>query len=138
LWKTYATAFDTMSQFEPIDLSRMKKPALVDKVTREQLIGHWIFSDEKVSSEYTFKADGTFTGNIAQDGTVVWEMAGKWSLDGSIINYEITKSSEDQVGTGARDQDRITGIAKDYYMVDAGNGGQRKFVRVVEKDKTSK
>ena len=65
-------------------------------------------------------------------------MAGKWSLDGTIINYEITKSSVDQVGAGSKDQDRITGITKDYYMIDAGNGGQRKFVRVVEKAGTAK
>jgi hypothetical protein len=130
LWDTYAAAFETMSQFVPIDMDRVDKPASATGVTKEQLIGHWRYADENVSSEYTFKDDGTFTGNIAQHGKVVWETAGKWSIDGATLNYELTSSSKNQVGAGAKDQDRITSITKDYYMIDSGNGGQRKFERV--------
>jgi hypothetical protein len=39
--------------------------------TREQLVGHWRYLGDTQNVDYTFKADGTFTGKMTEDGNVV-------------------------------------------------------------------
>lgn len=130
LWGKYAATFDTMSDFELIDVKRYEKPPALE-LTAAQLVGHWRYTDteKKVSNDYTFKEDGTYTSNIMQEGSVVWETAGKWTLKGDLVNYELTSSSSEQF-PGGIDQDKVVEVTKDYYMVDSGNGEKRKYERV--------
>ncbi|HEY6111979.1 MAG TPA: hypothetical protein VIV62_05655 [Chthoniobacterales bacterium] len=98
--------------------------------TKSQFLGHWRHADENLSCDYTFAEDGTFTGNIAQHGTIVWMYAGKWSLAGDTLNYEFTKSSLEQIPVGTTDQDKIIEMTKDYYIIQARDGSRRKYSRV--------
>jgi len=134
LWATYAPVFETMGDFQLLDIRKYEKAAAPDdvEVAPGQLTGHWRYTDDTggVTSDYTFAADGTFTANIVQHGKVSWEWAGKWSLDGNVLHYEFTKSSLAQLPAGTKDSDKVVEVAKDYYVILPGDGHKRKFERV--------
>ena len=104
--------------------------AAIASPTKDQLIGHWGYGDEKLGSEHTFRADGTFTGTVIKDGNVAWRYAGKWSLVGDILNYEYTESSLERIPVGTTDRDKLIEITKDYYIIEARDGSRRKYSRV--------
>src|SRR4051812_36611047 len=77
------------------------------EVTTILLAGHWRHADQIQSCDYFFRDDGTFTGNVARSGKIIWEFAGKWSSDGKILNYEYTRSSAENVPPGTIDHDKL-------------------------------
>lgn len=98
--------------------------------TKDQLIGHWRCTHKQLTSEHTFRADGTFTGSVAEDGKVAWTYAGKWSVVGNILNYEYTESSLERIPVGTIDRDKLIEVTKDYYVIEARDGSRRKCSRV--------
>ena len=95
--------------------------------TNKQLIGHWSYADEHLISEYTFREDGTFTGQVTQDTKVIWTFAGKWSLTGDTLNYEYTKSSLERIPVGTTDHDKLLEVTKDHYIIEARDSSKRKY-----------
>ena len=87
-------------------------------------------ADEHQSAEYTFRGDGTFTGQLAQDSKVVWTYAGKWSLAGDTLNYEYTKSSVERIPVGTTDHDKLVEVTKEHYTIEARDGSKRKYSKI--------
>ena len=98
--------------------------------TKEQLIGHWRYIGEHQTCDYTFLNDGTFTGNLVEDGKIVLQYSGKWSLDGDKLLYEFIKCSPEVIATGTTDQDRITDVTPEYYIVETRYYSRRQYSRV--------
>jgi hypothetical protein len=99
-------------------------------VVSTQLLGHWRYTDANRSGDYEFHDDGTYTANIAQDGKIVWEGAGKWSLDGNSLTCDLMRSSPERIPIGTKDTDKIVEINKDYYLIEARDGSKHKYTRV--------
>jgi hypothetical protein len=95
-----------------------------------KMTGHWYNVNGTRSCDMIFSEDGIFTGNIAQDGKVTWEFAGKWSLVADKLNYEYTRSSLKQVSVGTKDQDKLIEVTKNYYIIENAGGQQHKYIRV--------
>ena len=96
----------------------------------EQLVGHWRYLGDTQNVDYTFKADGTFTGKMTEDGNVVLEISGEWSLDGNKLVYEIKKASPEIIKPGTVDRDKITEITRDYYIIETEYYARRQYSRV--------
>ena len=98
--------------------------------TKEQLVGHWRYLGENQNVDYTFKADGTFSGQITEEGNVVLAISGNWSLDGNKLTYEITKSTPEVITPGTIDRDKITEITRDYYIIETAFYAKRQYSRI--------
>lgn len=95
-----------------------------------QLAGYWRYAEGARSVDVTYREDGTFTGNAAEDGRVLWEYAGKWSLIGDKLNYEFTRSSVKRIPVGKKGQDTLIGVSKDYFIIRTEGGHRHKYIRV--------
>ena len=99
-------------------------------ITREQLIGHWRWFDSARSIDYVFRADGIFTGHAAEGDIVVAEFKGKWSVESGFLLYEYISDSSGHAPQGAKDRDQLLEVTKDYYVIRARTGAERKYMRV--------
>jgi hypothetical protein len=97
---------------------------------REQFVGHWRYIGERQTCDYTFKGDGTFSAKMIEDGKVVLEFSGKWSIDGDNLKYEYTKVSPEVIAPGTLDQDRIAEVTPEYYIVESRYYSRRQYSRV--------
>ena len=98
--------------------------------TKEQFVGHWRYIGEHQTSDYTFRDDGTFSGSLMEEGKIVLEYNGKWSLDGDKLKYEYTKCSPEVIAAGTVDQDRIAEVTPEYYVVETRYYSRRQYSRV--------
>jgi hypothetical protein len=98
------------------------------------LIGQWRHVNGDKSGEIIFNRDGTYSGCVTQKGEIVWEFAGKWSVEGEILTYEYTRSSCENIPPGTKDQDRLLELAMDRWLVEAADGSRRSYRRVVNND----
>ena len=101
-----------------------------DSPNGKRLIGHWRHVNEDKIGEIIFNHDGTYSGHLAHKGAMVWEFAGKWSVEGKILSYEYTRSSCENIPAGTRDRDRLLELARDYYLIEAADGARRTYWRV--------
>jgi lipocalin-like protein len=98
--------------------------------TKEQFIGHWRYIGDSQTVDYTFRDDGTFNGSILEDGKIVLQFGGKWSIEGDKLNYEFTKSTPEVIAAGSTDQDTIAEMTRDYYIIETRYFSKRQYSRV--------
>ena len=89
------------------------------------LVGHFRYADINQSSEYTFRDDGMFTGNVTLHKKIVWECAGTWAIGDGMLNYKFTASSVDIVPVGTTGKHRLIEIKSNYFVVEDQNSGRR-------------
>jgi hypothetical protein len=109
-------------------------PVFADTPRADQLVGHWRYTNVSANrvDDITFSKDGTYTGRVIQGGKLLGQFGGKWSLEGSTLHYEYTRSSIPQIPVGLKDQDRLLEVTKDYYAIQAIDANQRRWLRVRE------
>src|ERR1043165_1266456 len=61
--------------------------ATVDRQAKSQLVGDWRYSDATQSCHYSFKPDGSFSGEVTRHAIPVLKFAGRWKLEGKPLNY---------------------------------------------------
>ncbi|HJT81555.1 MAG TPA: lipocalin family protein [Chthoniobacterales bacterium] len=110
-------------------LSAVALPCFAEP-TKEQLVGHWRYIGDNQNVDYTFKADGTFSGKITEEGNVVLAITGNWSLDGNKLTYEIRTSTPEVITPGTIDRDKITELTRDYYIIETAFYARRQYSRV--------
>jgi hypothetical protein len=100
--------------------------------TATQLIGQWRHVDvkRKLVTTLTFKGDGTYTGQVELNGTTNGSFSGKWTLQGSNLNYLYTASSDKNIPVGSKDQDKIVELTKDQYTIENTLGTSETYIRV--------
>ena len=96
----------------------------------QDLVGRWRSTDERHVAEFAFLGNGTFSGFVAGEGSLVSQFTGKWRLrDGSIL-YEYTGDKMGRIPAGTRDRDKLLRISQDYFVIQSADGRVRKYVRV--------
>ena len=95
--------------------------------SKSWILGHWRYAEENHSADETFCADGTFTGNVAIGGTVVWRYSGTWSIVGDMLNYQYTQSSLQQIPVGKTGGDKLIEISKDHFVLQTANQEQHTY-----------
>jgi hypothetical protein len=94
-----------------------------------QLVGDWRYADHAQSCHYSFKSDGSFTGEVRMRSKLVSEFAGRWSVKGKTLFYRYVSDALGRIPAGATDQDELLEIKKDAFVIRAANGDQRRYVR---------
>jgi hypothetical protein len=97
----------------------------------QQLVGNWRYADNRQSCQYSFKDDGSFTGTVKQGGKLVSKFTGRWSISGPILHYHYLSDAMGSIPAGANDQDKLLEVKKDYFTIEAANGEQRRYLRVL-------
>ena len=97
--------------------------------TSRQLVGDWHYADRAQSCHYSFKSDGSFTGEVRMRSKLVSKFAGHWSVKGKTLFYRYVSDALGRIPPGATDQDELLEIKKDAFVIRAANGDQRRYVR---------
>ena len=95
-----------------------------------QLVGHWRFISGERRHDITFARDGTFSDYITQNGKVLYQFAGKWSLHGSKLVYEDFRSSPTPLPPHYRDEDEVLKLSKDLLLIRNREGNEHRWLRV--------
>ena len=95
-----------------------------------KLVGHWRAANQSQTAEYSFSADGTFTGSVKSGATTISKFTGKWALVNGAINYEYTADALGSIPAGTKDRDRLIEVTAGYYVIEAKDGSRRRYVRV--------
>jgi hypothetical protein len=97
-----------------------------------KLIGKWRSTDRRGhTAEYEFLANGTFRGSVTDyDGSLLSEFVGRWVFRDRVISYEYTSDKTGRIRAGTKDRDKLLGIGRDHFVIEAADGSVRKYVRV--------
>lgn len=99
------------------------------KKSDNALWGCWICQDKFRKCHIIFNSDGTFSGDLMQDGKTVWVYSGIWSLEDNHLAYLYRSSSSDLFPVGTRDEDKLLAIRKNEFKILDSDGVQRTFKR---------
>lgn len=94
-----------------------------------QLVGDWRYADRVQSCHYSFKSDGSFTGEVRMRSKLVSKFTGHWSVKGKTLFYRYVSDALGRIPAGATDQDELLEIKKEAFVIRAANGDQRRYVR---------
>ena len=100
------------------------------QINRPDLVGHWRYQDETQSCDYTFAADGSFTGEVKQGNKTISKFAGRWILKGNLIHYHYVSDRYGRIPAGAEDQDQLLSVKRDSFLIQAANGARRRYHRM--------
>lgn len=104
--------------------------AAVERQSRAELVGHWRYADSTQSCDYSFKPDGSFTGQVRQRARIVSNFTGRWTVRGNALHYTYVSDVFGRIPPGATDRDQLLEIKRDSFLIQAANGEQRRYRRV--------
>ena len=97
---------------------------------RSKLVGDWRYSDEAQSCHYSFKRDGSFSGEVTGRGKLVLKFSGRWMINGDAISYVYLKEAFGRIPRGTTDRDQLLEVNKDSFLIQAANGERRRYLRI--------
>jgi hypothetical protein len=104
--------------------------ASVERQSRAQLVGHWRYADSTQSCDYSFKPDGSFTGQVRHRARVVSNFAGRWTVRKDALHYTYVSDVYGRIPPGATDQDQLLEVKPESFLIKAANGDQRRYRRI--------
>jgi hypothetical protein len=93
------------------------------------LVGSWRYSDQIQSCHYSFKPDGSFSGEVTRGGKHVLEFAGQWRVEKHAILYVYLSEARGRIPRGTTDRDRLLELTEDSFVIQAANGERRRYLR---------
>ena len=96
---------------------------------RAKLIGNWRYSDETQSCHYSFKPDGSFSGEVTGRGKLVLRFTGRWRVEGDALLYVYLSEAFSRIPPGTTDRDQLLEVKKDSFVIQAANGERRRYLR---------
>ena len=104
--------------------------ATIERQSKAQLVGDWRYSDAVQSCHYSFKPDGSFSGEVTRHAKPILKFAGRWKIEGAALNYVYLREAFGRIPPGATDQDKLLEVKKDSFLIQAANGDRRRYLRV--------
>ena len=113
-----------------ISLLSLGACAIVDSPSQaRQLVGNWRYMDQVQSCQYSFKSDGSFTGEVKLRKKLISKFEGRWSVRGRTLLYRYVNDALGRIPAGTTDRDQLLQIGKDSFVIEAANGERRRYVR---------
>jgi hypothetical protein len=106
--------------------------ATLERSRESKLVGQWRTTNPRATVDYTFVKDGTFSGRVTSEGTIVANFTGKWSLTADEILYDYISDTVGTIAPGTRDRDKLLTIAADHFVIEARDGSRRKYLRIAQ------
>jgi hypothetical protein len=114
-----------------ISLFLLAACATIDSPGRaRQLVGDWRYTDQVQSCQYSFKSDGSFTGEVRLRKKLISKFKGRWSVRGQALLYNYESDALGRIPAGATDRDQLLEIGKDSFVIQAANGERRRYGRI--------
>jgi hypothetical protein len=113
-----------------ISLFLIASCAGVERRNRISLVGDWRYADAIQSCQYSFKGDGSFTGDVKQRARMVSKFTGRWTVKGDALLYTYISDAFGRIPAGATDRDRLVEMKKDSFLIQAANGERRRYLRI--------
>jgi hypothetical protein len=95
-----------------------------------QLVGNWRYADQVQSCHYSFKSDGSFTGEVKLRTKLISKFKGRWAVQGETLLYSYVSDALGRIPAGATDRDQLLEIKNDAFVIQAANGDRRRYVRM--------
>jgi hypothetical protein len=96
---------------------------------RSKLVGNWRYSDEIQGCRYSFKPDGSFSGEVTRRGKLVLKFTGRWRVEGAALLYVYVSEAFGRIPPGTTDRDQLLDVEKDSFVIQAANGERRRYRR---------
>jgi len=103
--------------------------ATIGSRTGSKLVGDWRYSDELQSCHYSFKPDGSFSGEVTRRGKLVLKFTGRWKVEKDAVLYVYLSETRGRIPPGATDRDQFLELKKDSFVIQAANGERRQYLR---------
>jgi len=103
---------------------------LESPIRSQQLVGNWRYEDQVQSCRYSFKSDGSFTGEVKLRMKLISKFKGRWAVQGETLLYSYVSDALGRIPAGAIDRDQLLEIKKDSFIIQAANGDRRRYVRM--------
>jgi hypothetical protein len=97
--------------------------------TRSKLVGDWRYSDDIQGCQYSFKPDGSFTGEVTRRRKLVLKFTGRWRVEGGALLYVYVSEVFGRIPPGTTDRDQLLEVKRDSFVIQAANGEQRRYRR---------
>ena len=94
------------------------------------LLGEWRYVDKIQSCDYVFRRDGNFSGKVIYRKKLISEFTGRWSVVGNNLLYTYTSDRLNRIPVGATDRDKLLSVQKEFFLIEAADGSQRKYLRI--------
>ena len=104
--------------------------AVVDRQTKSQLVGDWRYSDATQSCHYSFRPDGSFSGEVTRDAIPVLKFAGRWKIEGKALSYVYLREAFGRIPPGTTDRDQLLEVKENSFLIQAANGDRRRYLRI--------
>lgn len=102
----------------------------VEKQSKSQLVGDWRYSDDTQSCHYSFKPDGSFSGEVTRRAKMVLKFTGRWRIEGDALNYVYLSEAFGRIPPGTVDRDQLLELKSDSFLIRAANGDRRRYLRI--------
>ena len=104
--------------------------ATLDPQSRAPFVGDWLYADQVQSCRYSFRADGTFHGQVRQNAATVSRFTGRWTVKGDALLYTYLSDAFGRIPVGATDRDQVLEVSRDSFFIRAANGERRRYRRI--------
>jgi hypothetical protein len=82
------------------------------------------------SCDYSFKADGSFTGQVRHRARIVSNFTGRWIVKGNALLYTYVSDAFGRIPSGATDRDQLLEVRPESFLIKAANGDERRYRRI--------
>jgi hypothetical protein len=93
------------------------------------IVGDWRYADKIQSCHYSFRKDGTFTGEVSVRARLVSRFRGRWVVKSDQLFYTYLSDELGRIPAGATDRDKLLEIKKDSFLIEAADGSHRRYER---------
>jgi hypothetical protein len=101
----------------------------LQSTSSSSLVGEWRYADKIKSCHYVFNPNGTFEGDVVYRGRTLSRFTGRWSIDGNALLYTYTNDALGRIPAEATDRDKLLSVEREFFIIEAADGSQRKYVR---------
>jgi hypothetical protein len=119
-----------MRAFSALALCLLASCAGVGPIAQSRLVGEWRYSDKAQGCHYVFDQNGTFNGDVVYQGKTISKFTGRWSVQGDTLLYTYVRDALGRIPAGAIDRDKLLRVEKEFFVIEAADGNQRKYLRV--------
>ena len=99
---------------------------------RERIVGSWSAEKDGIVNLVTYLNGGTFRGHLltASTGKVLWNYEGKYTFEGSCLQYTYTKSDSARVEVGYGSRDKVIEVDAEHFKIRTSTNEERIYTRV--------
>jgi len=104
--------------------------ATLDRDSRAPFVGNWLYADNVQSCRYSFKGDGSFSGEVTQHRVTISRFTGHWRVEKEALLYTYVSDAFGRIPAGATDRDQVLQVSQDSFTIQAANGERRRYRRI--------